>query len=183
MSAGYRPAPYTVAPPRRPLAAAATATSRCGGSTGSCCWPCSGCASSAALLVCRRRGRRLLDAGADPNAFLKKHILNIAHRPGARRCGVAVRLPDAARVRAGRLRAVDRSGWSRCSRRWGRRSTARTRGSCCRPASRCSRRSSPRSRSCVGMAMLLAEKRDAEDEPARRRRRARARRSPPYRSR
>ena len=77
----------------------------------------------------------------------------------------AARLPDAARVRAVRLRRLDPRAAGGARRRWARRSTARTRGSCCRPASRSSRRSSRRSRSCSASRCCCRERRDGEDEP------------------
>ena len=122
-----------------------TATPRCGARLGAA-------ARRAGAVRDRRRagvvgdpaGRRST-AGGDPQAFLKRHLLNLA-------IGLVLGVVPSRCSTTGCCAPTRRSstccrssGWSRCSRRSARRSTARTRGSCCRPASRCSRRSSRRS--------------------------------------
>ena len=96
------------------------------------------------LLIYSATRVKLADAGLDPMSELKKHILNIAIGVCLAAFVTLVRPSDAACATRRSSTSRPCSACSRCSRRWARASTARTRGSCCLPASRCSRRSSPR---------------------------------------
>ena len=91
------------------------------------------------------------------------------HQPGLWVCCSARRRRWSATARCGHTRLSctphPSSDCSSYCHRSVARSTVRTRGSCCRLASRCSRRSSRKSRSSCLMAMILGEKRDGEDQP------------------
>ena len=148
MSVGYRPAPTPCAPARRgarllhrdsPLR---RLDWRC----------CSRVARRCALIGARaglvgdpagraRRGRR-------PARLPEEAPAQPRDRPGARRCVASLFDYRLLRAYAPVLYVLSIVGLVAVLVAAGRRrSTARTRGSCCRPASRCSRRSSPRSRS------------------------------------
>ena len=124
------------------------------------------------LLVWSATRQRLLDAGLDPMSVLQEAHPQHRDRVCLAAFVVAVRLPDAARVRADRLRRVRARACSRCSRR-----SARTiNGShswIVLPAGFSIQPSEfAKVALCVGLAMLLSEKRDAEDQPRLGRRRA-----------
>jgi rod shape determining protein RodA len=117
------------------------------------------------LLVWSATRQRMLDADLDPQAFLKRHLINAGHRPDAGVGRDARRLPVAAGVRPGGLPCCRSAGSSRCSRRSGRRSTARTRGSCSAAGFQVQPAELAKVALVVGMAMLLADVRDGERGP------------------
>ena len=146
MSVGYRPAPYTVPPARRGCPAAAPRRRRCAGSTGRCCSRCSGCARSAARWSGPRPARPRSSRRRPARRSSRSTCLNIAIGLVLGAGGLGVRLPDAARLRAGALPALDRRAGRGALAAGLHDQRLALVDRAARAASRCSRRSSPRSR-------------------------------------
>ena len=103
-----------------------------------------------AMLVWSATKGKLIGFETDPEAYLKKHVINLVDRHGARAAGLAVRLPAAARLHADPVRRLDpRAARRALAARLDHQRRARP-GSRCPAASRSSRRSSRRSRSSSG---------------------------------
>ena len=181
-SIGYRPTPYTVPPERRSARLLHRDSAAAAASTGRCCSPCSALSRSAALLVWSATRQAALDAGGDPHGVPQAAPAQHRHRAGARRRSRRCSTTGCCAPTRRSSTCCPSRAWSRCCRRWARPSTARTPGSCCRPASRCSRRSSRRSRWSSGMAMLLRRSATPRTTPRDVDVVLGARRSPPCRS-
>ncbi|MGH8893201.1 MAG: rod shape-determining protein RodA [Actinomycetes bacterium] len=163
MSVGYRPAPYTVPPPRRGarLLHRDSALRRLD-------WTLllsvlALCAVGGALIWSATR-QEAIDTGGDPTAFLKKHVLNVTVGLGL---GVAASVFDYRMLRAyapvlyvlslaGLLAVLSPLGTTiNGSHSW----IVLPAGFSVQPSELA------KVAVVVGMSMLLAEKRDAEDEP------------------
>lgn len=163
MSVGYRPAPYTVPPPRRGarLLHRDAALRRLD-------WTLllsvlALCAVGGALIWSATR-QEAIDTGGDPSAFLKKHVLNVTVGLGL---GVAASVFDYRMLRAyapvlyvlslaGLLAVLSPLGTTiNGSHSW----IVLPAGFSVQPSELA------KVAVVVGMSMLLAEKRDAEDEP------------------